>query len=139
MKSVLLVLALAGCNDGPAAAGLVGKWTTAVSSGGVTFNETFDLQAGGTATLTLTGTGSCHGTETYTGGSWSSAATTLTLSGNPACSGGLTCTIMGTVVNIGCSSAPSSGTVPYTLDNNTLTLTQTNDAGSMSTLTLTRG
>jgi len=138
MKSVLLVLALAGCTDGPVAAGLAGKWSTIVSSGGVTFKETFDFEGGGTANLTLNGTGSCSGTETYTGGSWSSTATTLTLSGTPACSGGLTCTIMGTVVNIGCSSAPSSGTFTYTLSNNTLTLTQTNDAGSMSTLTLTR-
>ena len=146
MKTALFVLALAGCPDGgtgttgPAVSPLIGKWGTAVSSGGVSYNEVFDLQDAGTANLTITGTGSCHGTQSYTGGTWTSTANTLTLGGTPACTGQIDCTIMGAMISIGFGGGSNSGTFTYTLgsNNNTLTLTQTNDAGSSNSLTLTR-
>jgi len=142
------MMALWGCNEGGvqtnpdlalAQSPLEGKWTSDTSQGGISFSTTLELAAGGVANLTIKGNGSCSGTQTYLGGTWSATATMLTLGGNPSCSGTIMCTVMGFPVNLDCSSgADQSGSFTYTLAGNTLTLTAVTDGGMTVMVVYTR-
>jgi hypothetical protein len=122
---------------------LVGTWLATVNGGnGLVVQETLVLELGGSASLSITGEGSCMGTQSFSGLVWSATATTLTVSGTPACSGQLVCNVMGQMFNVGCQQMTSTmpGAATYTLSNNdnTLTLTSVTDGGTtMTTFTRT--
>jgi hypothetical protein len=139
-----LVITGAGCAANP----LVGSWEQPSGSGGFTFTTTINLAADGTATLTIAGSGSCSGMQTYQGITWSSSSTTLTFSApstGPSCSGMLTCMAAGTSVNIDCTQTQSmsqqtNGACTYALsnNNNTLTISACSGGGMSGTQTYTR-
>jgi hypothetical protein len=144
MKSALIVLALAACNNEVGNGPLAGSWGADFTAGPAAYHLTYVLQTSGADSASYTGEAACTGTLSWTGGSWSATANILTLGGTPVCSGGpITCTSMGNTVTAGtCSNSPilAAGTFTYTLssDENTLTLTAMADGGATFPITLTR-
>ena len=129
-------------SDGsPGSTGLAGTWTTNVTSGGVTLAVSVDLQSGGGVIFSETYGGSCSGSFTFTGSSWSATSTLITLSGTPTCAGSGSCSEFGQTTSLTCANetAPFNGTVGYSpsSDGSTLTLSGGEDGGTQ-TLVLTR-
>jgi hypothetical protein len=129
-----LVIAGAGCAANP----LVGSWEQTTMNSGLTFTTTINLAGDGTASMTLAGSGSCTGMQTYQGITWSSSATTLTFSGTASCSGMVTCMVAGTSVDVTCQQTMQqmmNGACSYTLSdsNNSLTISQCSGSTMMTT------
>lgn len=137
-RLTLLVFSLfCACASDP----LPGRWTASTTTGAITLSTTLTLHADGTLAVTDTGRGSCTGTRTYTGLTWSSSATIVAFAGTPACTGSIVCTSGTTTAMLNCPAAPSfsmAGACAYTLgsDNNTLTLRDcSGNAGTATTYT----
>ena len=116
---------------------LIGRWSATVTSGGAVFTDTIDLQADGAAVVSVTGQGSCTGTQTNSGAHWAATGTTLTLSSDFVCSGEITCTVNGQTSTINCQQTTNTppSTAAYTLSNNDDTLTLTFTSGATQSFT----
>jgi hypothetical protein len=116
----LLALALHGCGSNP----LIGNWSTTVSpqtDSTLTLGTAYN--ADGTVTYTITGTGMCTGSLSYSGLRWASTSNTLTVSGTATCSGaGVTCPGSAGMLTCG-STGPAATTCNYALSSNNMSLT----------------
>lgn len=110
-----------GCGGGQ----LVGRWTASNTSGGSTITSTLTLNGDGSMTSTVSGAGNCTGTLSYTGRTWTAAATTITISGTQACSGTFTCTDGS---SIQCATVSTTVACEYALGANAMNLTLSNCA-----------
>lgn len=113
---VVVVVVVAACSNRDL---LVGHWTYSVRApGNPPIDLTLELQAAGTAALTLRST-ECTGQLGYTALRWSADGTNLTMSGLPQCAGMLSCTVMGAASTLSCEDADveivQSGPRRYTL------------------------
>ena len=136
-----LTIPAAGCAGNP----LTGDWQVTITAGaGLTETLTLHLGGDGAASYTQAGSGSCMGTVTNSGFTWTSTATTLTVSGTATCTGMVTCTVLGTDHTAAdcsaSSSSPSAGACTYALsaDNNTLTISNCSNSMMTAPQALTR-
>ena len=110
-----------GCSSNP----LDGTWITAGTLAGVTVTDNVIVDGDGTLSVKSTASGSCTGTEEWTGYSWAATSTSVTFSGTATCSGAFTCG----AVSVNCSGSTDpplkTGSCTYAIsdDNDTLALT----------------
>ena len=131
---VTLVASLVSCAGDP----LPGTWTASTTTGTITLATTLVLNADGTVRVTDAGRGTCTGSRTYTGLTWSSSPTVLAFAGVAACTGAVTC-VVGTMNSVvGCPASPSAAMTSacgYALSADGNTLTLSNCSGSAGTST----
>jgi hypothetical protein len=119
-------LVSAACSNSTAngtSVSFVGTWTAPISpQAGATDTLSLTFDASGGIKIVLSGTGTCNGSLTYSGLTYSATTDSLTLTGAATCSGaGVTCATGGT---LGCgSTGPSATTCTYKMSGSNLTLT----------------
>jgi hypothetical protein len=119
LSRYLGLLTLLGCGGNP----LIATWTAAISpQTGATDKFALTLNSDKSLSMALSGTGSCSGSLSYAGMTWSSSGSTLTISGTPTCTGaGVTCPAP--VGTLGCSSTgPGASSCTYAMSNNNKSL-----------------
>ncbi len=134
----LLGVSLA-CSSASGPNPLVGTWKASITpQTGSTMDLTMTIDASGSLTYGVAGTGTCSGTLDYSGFTWTSTATTISTSGTSSCSGaGVTCGA--NVLTCG-STGVTSGVCDYVLSNgnNTLDLSGCSSQNSSLEGTFTR-
>ncbi len=130
------LVSLAACSSGTGPSPLVGTWKASITpQTGSTMDLTMTIDASGSLTYGLVGTGTCSGTLDYAGFTWTSTATTLSTTGTASCTGaGVTC---GANVLSCSSTGPSSGVCDYALSNNNNTLDVTGCSAQNTSLDAT--
>ena len=138
-RALLLALGLLVCETGCGGNPLIGTWTAAVShQSGATDNLAFTLNSNGSLGISLTGTGTCSGSLSWAGMTWTSTGSTVSLAGSPTCSGaGVSCPPPVGTLTCG-STGPGADSCSYALSNNNRSLTLTGCSTSVYNATYTK-
>jgi hypothetical protein len=123
------VSGLGGSNNG--AGSPVGHWQTTDATG-VT---TLAIETNATASVTFAASGSCSGTQTNSGYSWSASGSTLSFAGIHSCTGMYTCPMSKSDCTTSELTDLAGVSCTYAIGNNQLTLSACSSTSVNGTLT----